>query len=286
MKVLKRGVMAVSLLGALVACGGQSTNISNGDGKRLVREGTLTLATTGNFPPFTLMDQKTGKVTGYSIDLGKAIADRLGLTLATPTVDFVAELQGLSSGRYDLADSGIWPDAKRQREFLFTQPVASTGFIATTLTKNLGKVKGLDDVSGMRVGVIQGSTREQWATENKGKLGYKTMRAYPGAAQAVQDLRNGGIDLIIDDPLLALYYMKQNPGVVTTAGRELEPHPLSMALRKGNAKLQGEINGAMAELMKDGTVAKLQKKYWGRCIGTPDDINSKPPYRNPPGCGS
>jgi ABC-type amino acid transport substrate-binding protein len=281
----KRGVIFGLMLGLLVACGdGQSS--SGGKVKGLVHDGTLTLATSGNFPPFAFIDSKTGKVTGFSIDLGKAIADRLGLKLATPTIDFVAELQGLSSGRYDMADSGIWPNQERQKTFLFTQPVASTGLIATTLNKNLGRVKGLQDLKGLRVGVIQGSTREQWANENKARLAYKTMRAYPGAAQAVQDLRNGGIDLIIDDPLLALYYIKQNPGVVTTAGQTIESHPLSMAFRKSNTELQTKVNSVLAQLLKDGTVGRLQAKYWNKCIPTPGDIDAQPPYQNPPGCGS
>lgn len=291
MKLHKRGVMVglLPLLGLLVACGGGTSADSKNDKstvKGLVKQGELTLATSGNFPPFTFIDRKTGKVTGFSIDLGKEIADRLGLTLTTPTVDFVAELQGLASGRYDLADSGIWPNAERQKQFLFTPPVASTGFVATTLTKNLDRVKGLDDIRGLRAGVIQGSTREQWATENKGKLAYKSLRAYPGAAQAVQDLRNGGIDLIIDDPLLALYYIQQNPGVIVTAGATVESHPLSMAFRKNNTTLQTKVNGVLTQLIKDGTVGKLQTKYWGKCVPTPGDINARPPYQNPPGCGS
>lgn len=290
---IARSLVAVGLVPMLVllgGCGGgdepQATSAQSGPKvEGLVKSGTLTLATTGNFPPFTFVDQKTGAVKGFSIDLGDAVAKRLGLRLANPTVDFAAELQGLSSGRYDLADSGIWPDAARQKQFLFTPAVASTGFVATTLAKNRGRVTGLTDVKGLRLGAVQGSTREQWATENKSKLDYKSFRAYPGASQAVQDLRNGGIDLIVDDPLLAFYYMKQNPGVIVTVGDTILSHPLAMAFKKDNAALQRQVNGQLSKLLADGTVAKLQKKYWGRCIPTPDDINAKPPYKDPPGCG-
>ena len=272
---------------AMSACGDDDSSTSGGGGgdvPGLVKGGTLTLATTGNFPPFTMVNQSSGKVEGFSIDLGAEIAKQLGLKLETPTVDFVAELQGLSSGRYDIADSGIWPDEARQKEFLFTPAVASTGFVATTLKRNLDRVKGLDDVQGLRLGAVQGSTREQWAVENKDKLGYKDFRAYPGASQAVQDLQNGGIDLIVDDPLLAFYYMQENPDVIVTAGETILEHPLAMAFKKGNSALQEKVNDVLQELIDDGTVGELQKKYWGRCIPTPDDINAKPPYENLPGC--
>jgi ABC-type amino acid transport substrate-binding protein len=289
-----RGLIAAGLVPvlALAACGGDSGSGSSGgaastkssggggDVPGLVKSGTLTLATTGNFPPFTMVGASSGKVEGFSVDLGNEIAKRLGLKLTTPTVDFVAELQGLSAGRYDIADSGIWPDPERQKQFLFTPPVASTGFVATTLKQNLGRVKGLPDVKGLRIGAVQGSTREQWAVQNKAKLGYKSLRAYPGASQAVQDLQNGGIDMIVDDPLLAYYYIKQNPGQITTAGKTILAHPLSMAFKNGNTQVQQKVNGVLQKMLDDGTVSQLQKKYWGRCIPTPTDINAKPPYKN------
>ncbi|MFB3048903.1 MAG: transporter substrate-binding domain-containing protein, partial [Acidimicrobiia bacterium] len=64
----------------------------------LVEEGKLIVVTTGNFPPFTLINVDTGANEGYSIDLAQAVADRLGLEAEFPTVDFVAELEGLAQG--------------------------------------------------------------------------------------------------------------------------------------------------------------------------------------------
>jgi len=74
----------------------------------LVEEGKLLVVTTGNFPPYTMINEASGDNEGYSIDLAREVADRLGLELELPTVDFVAEMEGLASGLYDIADSGIW----------------------------------------------------------------------------------------------------------------------------------------------------------------------------------
>ena len=64
----------------------------------LVEEGKLIVVTTGNFPPFTSIDPDSGENVGYTIDIVREVADRLGLELELPTVDFVAELEGLSNG--------------------------------------------------------------------------------------------------------------------------------------------------------------------------------------------
>ena len=56
----------------------------------LVEDGKLIVVTTGNFPPFTSIDPDTGDNVGYTIDIVREVADRLGLELELPTVDFVA----------------------------------------------------------------------------------------------------------------------------------------------------------------------------------------------------
>lgn len=279
----KRLMATVMIIGlALGGCGGSDATTSGDtdEGTQiegLVKPGTLIMATTGNFPPFTFIGTD-GEVQGYSIDIGEELAERLGLEFESPTVDFVAELQGLAAGKYDLADSGIWPTEERQEEFLFSVPVASTGFVATTLNDNLDKVTGLDDLEGLRVGAVQGSTREEWLIENEDSLGYASYKGYPGASQALLDLENARIDLIVDDPLLALYYIKENPGEVTTAGDVTLEHPLSLALNIEATDVQTAVDEVLAEMIEDGTLLELQEKYWDRAIPVPADINDEPPY--------
>ena len=70
----------------------------------LVEEGKLIVVTTGNFPPFTLINVDTGANEGYTIDLAQEVADRLGLEAVFPTVDFVAEMDGLAQGLYDIEE--------------------------------------------------------------------------------------------------------------------------------------------------------------------------------------
>jgi len=105
----------------------------------LVEDGKLIVVTTGNFPPFTLINVDTGANEGYSIDLAQEVADRLGLEAQFPTVDFVAEMEGLAQGLYDIADSGIWPNQARQDDgFVFSRPMTSTGIIAQVLAEMEG----------------------------------------------------------------------------------------------------------------------------------------------------
>ncbi len=245
----------------------------------LVEAGTLTLVTTGNFPPFTLINAETGDVEGYSLDVGAEVASRLGLEFATPTVDFVAELEGLQAGLYDIADSGIWPTEERQETFIFTRPMTSAGFIALVRAADAGS-PGLDGITGS-AGAIQGSIHEQWTIENEEMLGYDEYVPFAGAAEAELALKQERIDVWVIDSLVGAARALADPELEVT-GPTLNAHPLSMTFRPDSEGLRNAINPVLDEMIADGTLAELQVKWFGRCIEVPDDINAQPPYTTLP----
>jgi polar amino acid transport system substrate-binding protein len=245
----------------------------------LVEPGTLTLATTGNFPPFTLINADTGDVEGYSVAVGAEVASRLGLEYATPTVDFVAELEGLQSGLYDIADSGIWPTEERQETFIFTRPMTSAGFIALVRAEDAGS-PGLDAIAG-NAGAIQGSIHEQWTIENQDMLGYDEYVPFAGAAEAELALKQGRIDVWVIDSLVGAARALGDPELDVT-GPTLNAHPLSMTFRPDSEDLRDAINPVLDEMIADGTLADLQVAWFGRCVEVPDDIDAQPPYTTLP----
>lgn len=274
----------------LAACGtsttSSGTSAANSAGSTAIpglhRPGYLTLATAGNYPPFSYYNS-AGQLTGYSISLGQIMAKDLGLKLATPTIDFNGELAGVQSGLFDMGDSGIWPNAANRAKFLFTIPDASTGFVATVLAKNASKYpNGLNDLKGLTVGAVAGSTREQWALANKATLGYASYTGYPGVSQALLALQNGSLQVFIDDPLVAAYNEKARPGLITTTGPIIQSHPLAIAINQSLTVLHTKVNAVLKKLYDNGTMAKLQKQYWGKLIPTPLTDTQAPPYKVPP----
>ena len=248
----------------------------------LVEEGKLIVVTTGNFPPFTLINVDTGANEGYSIDLAAEVASRLGLELELPTVDFVAELEGLASGLYDIADSGIWPNEARQEAgFVFSTPMTSTGIIAQVLTVNEGSA-GFADVTGLKIGGIQGSSQEKFVLDNEADLGYDEYLGFQGAAEALTGLRQGRVDLLVQDTLVAGFVSVQNDDL-SVAGPTILAHPLSFTYQTGNEAKRDAIDVVIIAMLADGTVARLQTKWFDRCIPVPDDINAAEPYTTMPG---
>ncbi len=256
-----------------------------GDVPGLVEPGKLIVATTGNFPPFTAIDPDSGDNVGYTIDLAREIADRLGLELELPTVDFVAELEGLQQGLYDIADSGIWPNADRQESFAFSRPITSTGIVAQVRAEDSG-TEGLANLTGLDVGGIQGSSQEAYILDNEAELGYSSYSGFTGAGEGLLALKQGRVDALSQDTLVAGFASVNDPEL-GVAGPTVAAHPLSFAFRLDSEDLRDAIDVVIDEMIADGTVAAIQKAWFNACIPVPDDINQAGPYTTLPSgdCG-
>ena len=246
----------------------------------LVEDGKLIVVTTGNFPPFTSIDPDSGDNVGYTIDIVREVADRLGLELELPTVDFVAELEGLDQGLYDIADSGIWPTAERQESFLFSRPMTSTGIVAQVRTEDAGSA-GLADLAGLDVGGIQGSSQEAYLLENEATLGYASYSGFTGAGEALTALKQGRVAALSQDTLVAGFASVNDPELAV-AGPTVAAHPLSLAYQLGNEAKRDAIDVVLDEIIADGTLAEIQKSWFNSCIPVPDDNNQAEPYTTMP----
>lgn len=246
----------------------------------LVEDGKLIVATTGNFPPFTAINPDSGENEGYTIDIAREAATRLGLELELPTVDFVAELEGLSQGLYDIADSGIWPTAERQESLLFSRPMTSAGFIAQVRAED-ADAPGFADLTGLNVGGIQGSSQESYIIDNEAELGYESYVGFTGAGEALIALKQGRVDMLSQDSLLA-EWTAANDDELATAGPTVAAHPLSFAFQLGNEAKRDAFDAVLDEMIADGTLAAIQQTWFGSCVPVPDDINAAEPYETFP----
>jgi ABC-type amino acid transport substrate-binding protein len=246
----------------------------------LVEEGKLIVVTTGNFPPFTAINPDTGENEGYTIDIAKEIAARTGLELELPTVDFVAELEGLSQGLYDIADSGIWPTEERQQSFAFSRPMTSTGIIAQVRAEDADSA-GLEDLTGLNAGGIQGSSQEAYIQENQEALGYAEYFGFTGAGEALTALKQGRVDALSQDSLVAAFAAANDPELAI-AGPTVAAHPLSLAFQLEMTDKRDAIDVVLNEMIEDGTLAEIQKAWFGQCIPVPDDNNAVEPYTELP----
>jgi polar amino acid transport system substrate-binding protein len=141
------------------------------------------------------------------------------------------------------------------------------------------RIKGPDDLSGKIIGVQLGSAAagisKEFETKLKagGKPGYADMKQYEHYPEAYQDLLNKRTDAVLNSRSTLLVLMRDAPGKFKMlAGVSDIPAYYGMAFRKEDVALRDVFNDGLTAMKKDGSLAKLQEKWFGSTMDTPDSV--------------
>ena len=273
MKKVSALILALAMCTAmLTACGGGSnTTASTGsaapapttsaatseagadEGYKLVKEGTLTMATNAYFPPYEYYDGQD--IIGIDADIAKAIADKMGLELKIEDMEFDSIITAVSTGKADLGLAGMTVTPDRQKNVDFSDSYA-TG-IQSVIVKEDSTITKIDDLQGKKIGVQLSTTGDLTATD---KFGKDSVVQYNKGNDAVMALTQGQIDAVIIDNEPAKSYVAANKGL-KILDTEFLNEDYAACISKDNAGLTKAVNKALAELKADGTLQKIVDKY-------------------------
>ncbi|WP_145530103.1 cystine ABC transporter substrate-binding protein [Yersinia alsatica] len=221
--------------------------------------GTLVVGLEGTYPPFSFQGED-GKLTGFEVDFANALAEHMGVKAKITPTKWDGMLASLESKRIDVAINQVTISEERKKKYDFSTPYTISGIQVLTKKGNEGKFNKPEDLEGKKVGVGLGSNYEQWLREN---LKGVDIRTYDDDPTKYQDLRVGRTDAILVDRLAALDLVKKTNDTLAVAGPAFARQESGVALRKNNPQLLAAINQAIAEMQKDGTLAKISEKYFG-----------------------
>lgn len=222
--------------------------------------GTLRVANTQSSPPWSMLDESNHPV-GYDVAIAKEVGKRIGV----PNVVFVADsfknfVEGLKTGKYDLVMNDLTPTAEREQQVDFGDPYGVEDFRIFVPAGNTD-IKGKDTLKGKRVGVVTGSSNETWA---RAHLKDSDIRSYDNGALIFNDLGSGRIDAVIISHFGGMKYANVNHLPVKEVGDPLIYQLSAPAIVKGQPALRAAVNKAVAEMMADGTIEAIAKKWVGR----------------------
>lgn len=228
--------------------------------EEIKRSGEIRIGTEGAFPPFNYFDERN-QLTGFEVDLGNAIAERLGLKPRWIVQSFDTLLIQLNQGRFDFVIASHGITEERARAVDFTNPHYCTGGV---IVSRKGGPRTAKDLQGKVVGVQVGTTYMEAAQKIPG---IKEVRTYQRDPDALQDLLAGRIDAWITDRFVAKEAIKERKLENTLQVGELVfQERVAMAVAKGNKGLLDALNRALAELMQDGTYARISQKWFGEDV--------------------
>ena len=240
--------MLASLLGVLLlsGCGGTDSSDAN----------VLRVGTEGTYAPFSYHDPATGELTGYDVEVIEAIADKLGRSVEFVESPWRSIFSALEADRFDVVANPVSINDERKARYDLTDSYVQTDGVIVVRADD-DRITGVADLAGKVAG--QTST-SNWA--DSARAAGATVEDVEGFTEAVQILKDGRIDFIINDNLAVLNYLAQNPNSgLKTVGVVGEQSSQAFALRK-NSPLTPQINAALAEIRADGTLEEIGDKYF------------------------
>ena len=265
LSVLMAATMLVGVM-ALTGCGGDTTEPTTDEANnqsepasttatdlKTVTEGVLTMSTNAAVPPYESTDD-SGNVVGIDADIAAAIAEKLGLKLQIDDMDFDGALAAPQSGKSDIVMAGVTVNEDRLLTLDFTESYA-TGVQVVIVPE--GSDVTLDNLGEQQIGTQRGTTGYIYCTDDYGE---DHVVAYDDAIAAVKALNNGQIDCVVIDSAPAQELVKANPGL-TILDTEYVTEDYAIGVAKGNTALLDAVNGALKELVEDGTVQSIIDKY-------------------------
>jgi cystine transport system substrate-binding protein len=265
-KTLRRlplvGVLTALVL-AVAACGGSDSGGSGAQEKGasvadIQKAGEITVGTEGTYKPFTFHEGGTGELTGYDVDVMRAVAEKLGVDVKFEETQWDAIFAGLDAGRFDAIANQVSITDERKAKYDFSTPyTVSPGVIVVTDDN--------DDINSFAD--LKGKTTAQSLTSNwyaLAKQNGANIQGVEGWAQAVTLLQQGRVDATVNDRLTFLDYQNTEGDTgLKVAAESDEVARNAIAFRKGSDSLVKAVDKALAELQADGTLAKISEKYFG-----------------------
>ncbi len=253
-KLLIALMVMVTAVAMLVAgCGGGEKKAEAPKAK------VMKVACEPTFAPFEFQKEGSKDFDGFDMDLIRAVGKQAGYKVEISNMGFDALIPALQAGNIDVVCSGMTINDERKKVVDFCDPYYTSGLIVM-VPKDNTTIKGIEDLKGKRIGVQIGTTGEKKARSVEGAK----VTAFNANTEAVMELKNKGIDAIINDAPVVGYYLAQGGAKdAKTVGSIMEAEEYGIAVKKGNKQLQADINKALAELKKNGEYDKIYKQWFG-----------------------
>lgn len=249
-------VMATVMALSISACGGSAATPATeaateaGEGKS-----TLVMATNAEFPPYEF--HEGGDIVGIDVEIAKAIATELGMSLEIEDMAFDSIIPAVQSGKADFGAAGITVSESRKQSVNFSDPYAAATQVI--IVKEDSGISGMADLDGKTVGVQLGTTGDIYVSDDA-ELGVEVIERYNKGFEAVQALGQNKIDAVIIDGEPAKVFVSQNEGlkILDEAYTEEE---YALCLNKDNTALLEDINATIAKLKESGELQAIVDKY-------------------------
>jgi len=221
----------------------------------------IVVGTNAEYAPFEYRDSD-GALTGFDYDLMEAIASAEGVTLVWRDLPFDSLIGSMEAGDIQVIAAGIGPTKEREKSVDFSD-VYYTGS-QSIICGEADEISTFQELSDKSVAVLEGSMSDLIASGENADYGVvegAKVKRFKTASSAVMELKNGGVEAVVIDTIMAEIYCRQTDGLkyFPVAGTEEDT---VFCIEKGNAELVKLINSGLQKVKEDGTYDRLYTMYF------------------------
>jgi len=216
-------------------------------------------------PPFGFLDVD-GKVKGFDVDLAKYVADyirkKTGLNFKVRFVQVTSKtrIPLLVNGNVDLVAATMTAKVSRDETIDFSIIYFVDG--AKLLVRKNSNIKGVEDLVGKRVAVVQGATTGEKLKKVQPKVRLVYFQEYP---QAFLALKQRKVDAVATDSsiLAGLKASARHPERYKIVGKAFSYEPYGMGIRENDSDFRDLVNWALMDAIRSGNYFKIYNKWFG-----------------------
>lgn len=226
---------------------------------------TLNVGCEGAFAPFTYIDDQ-GNITGFDIDLIKAIGKDLGYNVKINVMPFDGLVPSLMTGNIDLIISGFTISEERAKKVDFSDPYYLCGMSYVIEKKNAQKYDTYEKLDGHPICTQLAATGTNFTQKFLQKSKDKIFNTPP---ETYIELGNGScLAAIHDKPVNDFFLTKDNSGKFTSIEikKHIDKEYYGIAVQKGNKELLNLINKGLKEVEENGVFEKISMDWFGNNI--------------------
>ena len=234
-----------------------SASASGAASYKLVKDGTLTVGISPDYPPFENIEN--GEIVGFEPDLAAALGEKLGLKVEFASLNFDSILTAVDADtQIDCGISGFSIDSERAKLVDF-----STSYFVDDLAIATMKDGGYADAeslkaAGVKIAVQSGTTGESYVQEN---FSDAEAVAFTNSNDCFAAMAAGKVDAVCTNAAVVSSMVNNSYTDAAVIANYATGEEYGVAVAKSNPELLAAINKALAELSADGTLDKISSKW-------------------------
>lgn len=259
-------IISFALLLIITACSSDENNKQSKtteDGKKVV---TVALSDEVN-PPFLYTDDKNNPI-GFDMDYLKEVEKRL------PDYKFEyvfgeeeANLVGVDTGKYTFAINWFFKNPEREKKFLYPEHEYGYSLTALVVHKDRNDIRSLEDMVGKKLAPMppSGGLRtilNGYNAKNPDKQIEIETIEHPSNADNLKGVAEGRYDAVFIN-VTTFKEIQKELNLDLKIGGIVSKEPVYVVFNKNETELAKKFDEITAELIENGTLAKLAEKWFG-----------------------